>query len=81
MSRRIIFFEISSVPLASEGINEGINRLLDYIGNTPGTRTPQLASHLEFPIKTMERWLAELKRKGLIEHRGSKKTGGYYKIS
>jgi hypothetical protein len=32
------------------------------------------------PAKTVERWLAELKGKGRIEYRGSKKTGGYFAI-
>ena len=61
-----------------EGITEGINALLKYIWNAPGKRVPQLADTLGIPAKTIERWIAVLKREGDIEFRGSKKAGGYF---
>ena len=62
----------------TEGITEGINRLLEHIRNTPGKRIPQFVDSLGIPAKTIERWIADLKRQGRIEYRGSKKTGGYF---
>ena len=62
------------------GINEGINALLEYILNAPGKRIPQLAQGLGIPAKTIERWVADLKRQGRIEYRGSKKGGGYFLV-
>jgi ATP-dependent DNA helicase RecG len=62
----------------SEGLSEGLNRLLECIRSMPGSQTPQLAKQLNIPAKTIERWIRELKQKGAIEYRGSKKTGGYY---
>lgn len=62
----------------NEGLNEGLNRLLAIIKDNPGKRIPQLAGTLGIPAKTIERWLAELKKQDKIEYRGSKKTGGYY---
>ncbi|MBM9612707.1 hypothetical protein JWJ90_00235 [Desulfobulbus rhabdoformis] len=64
----------------TEGITEGVGLLLKEIRLTPGRRIPHLTQHLNRPQKTIERWIAELKRQGLIEYRGSKKTGGYYGV-
>jgi len=37
-----------------------------------------VAEKLGAPAKTVERWITVLKKQELIEHRGSRKTGGYY---
>ncbi|MEA2039593.1 MAG: hypothetical protein U9N82_07140 [Thermodesulfobacteriota bacterium] len=81
--------KISSVSVSTEGISEGItggisegiNLLLEHIQSAPGRRIPQLADHLGIPAKTIERWIADLKRQGCVEYRGSKKSGGYYTVN
>ena len=81
--------KISSVPGPyegisagiSEGISEGISMLLEHIQEVPGKRIPQLSEYLGTPSKTIERWIADLKRQGRIEYRGSKKAGGYYVVN
>ena len=70
----------STVVNSGEGVNEGVNELLKLIRNKPGNRIPQLSQHLGVSKKTIERWVVTLKRKGLIEYRGSSKTGGYYSL-
>ena len=35
---------------------------------------------LDVPFDTIEKQIRILLKKGLIEHRGSKKTGGYYPV-
>jgi len=60
------------------GINGGINELFKFIKKTPGKRTNEIAGAISVPAKTVEKWLAILKREGKIEFIGSKKTGGYY---
>jgi len=65
---------------ASEGISEGVNRLLEFIRSYPGLRTPQISESLEVPAKTLERWIKRLREQGKIEFRGSTKTGGYWKL-
>jgi ATP-dependent DNA helicase RecG len=70
--------KISSEMQSAGGISEGIKLLLQHIRKLPGQRTPQLASSLNVPAKTIERWIRELKKQSLIEFRGSKKSGGYY---
>lgn len=79
--------KISSLALSeginegtTKGISEGINSLLEHILSSPGKRVPQLAATLGLPAKTVERWVADLKRQGRIEYRGSKKAGGYYVV-
>ena len=62
-----------------EGINEGINeKILRLIKTHPGTRVPYLHSVVTASQATVERVLSALIAEGKIEHRGSKKTGGYY---
>ena len=62
-----------------EGINEGINeKILRLIKTHPGTRVPYLHSVVTASQATVERVLSALIAEGRIEHRGSKKTGGYY---
>ncbi len=46
----------------------------------PGRQVPQLTDSLKISKKTIERWVIELKRQGLIEYRGNKKTGGYHVV-
>lgn len=70
--------KISTAIKSNEGISEGIKLLLQYIKKTPGQRIPQLATGLNIPAKTIERWISELRKEQLVEFRGSKKAGGYY---
>ena len=70
------------IKAANEGIkpgNEGMSEgLKSIVLSHPGIRVPQLATHLRRSRQTIERYVADLKRQGIIEYRGSKKTGGYY---
>ena len=62
-----------------EGINEGLNeKILRLIKTHPGTRVPYLHSVVTASQATVERIISSLIAEGKIEHRGSKKTGGYH---
>jgi ATP-dependent DNA helicase RecG len=61
----------------SEGVNGGVNALLEFIQKTPGLRKPQISRAMGIPVKTLEHWLKELKDQNKIEFRGSPKRGGY----
>ena len=64
-----------------EGINEGINDwLLRLVATHPGVRLPYLKSVVGKSTATVERAVAALVAEGKIEHRGSKKTGGYWRM-
>ena len=63
----------------SEGIDEGIKILLEFIEKSPGLRAPQISKALGVPVKTLERWVRHLKVRNQIEFRGSRRFGGYWK--
>ena len=47
----------------------------------PGIRREELSLHIGKSVETVKRLIAVLVASSLIEHRGSKKTGGYYVVS
>lgn len=64
---------------ANEEINDGIKfDVFRLILEKPGCRVPFLTKALSVSRATVERAVAALIIIGKIEHRGSKKTGGYH---
>ncbi len=62
-----------------EGINEGINdAVLRLVSNHPGRGVPFFRATLKASRSGIERAVAALVAAGAIEHRGSRKTGGYW---
>ena len=68
---------VESHPLT---LNTPQQKVLDFIRSHPGVSVPKLNEGLNIPSKSLERHISALIDKGLIEHRGSKKTGGYYAL-
>lgn len=62
------------------GLNDGQKKTLDYICQHQGYNTKQVSIGLDVPFDTIEKQIRILLKRGLIEHRGSKKTGGYYPV-
>ena len=62
----------------NEGVSEGVKQLYKFIRHNPGKRTPELSLELDVPIKTLERWLQQLRELGEVEFRGSPRKGGYW---
>ena len=60
------------------GVNGGVNALLVYLQANPGKRASELVEPLDTSLRTIERWLKQLKEKDQIEFRGAPKTGGYF---
>ena len=67
------------------GVNDGVKTLSESLKpvystvfSNPGIKANNVAALLDRPLPTVEKQLATLKKKGLIEYRGSAKTGGYY---
>lgn len=60
------------------GLNGTIKEVYDYIQSHQGASAVDIENKLNIPLRTLQRWLKELKEKDLIEYRGSKKTGGYF---
>ena len=61
-----------------ESLNKGQQAVLDCIKANPGLRVPMISEGINIPSKSIERHISVLISRNLIEHRGSKKTGGYY---
>ena len=60
---------------------EKIQEVLACIEKQPNCNTADIVSATGFSLSTVERSIVELKQQGLIEHTGSKKTGGYKAVN
>ena len=92
-SDKIMFSEedifVSKVPLKNlvlengglnGGLNDGQKRVFQLIQENEGIKVKEISNRLNIPIDTIDKQIKVLINKNLIEHRGSRKTGGYYKI-
>ena len=71
----------ATVPAGSpEGLNPGQRAVLDCIKAHPGLKVPGIETETGIPAKSIERHIKVLIERNLIEHRGSKKTGGYHAL-
>lgn len=69
-----------------EGVIEGVGKnikekmalILCELNKQPGLRTNMLSDKTNIPIKSIERYIKQLKDAGLIKYSGSTKSGGYY---
>lgn len=64
----------------NDRLKEREKQVFQILTESPGLRTNELSSIIEVSISTLSRTLKNLVDLGLIEYRGSKKTGGYYII-
>ncbi len=64
-----------------DGINAPQRVVLDCIKAHPGLKVPGIEAETGIPAKSVERHIKVLIERNLIEHRGSKKTGGYYVVT
>ena len=71
---------VPSVGSVRPNVSAGQNKVLEYIRENPGLRVPMISEGLNIPSKSIERHVKALIALGLIEHRGSKKTGGYFAL-
>ena len=70
-----------TVEPINEPLNGGLNEhLLKLVKTHPGVQLPYLKSVVGKSLATVKRFIAALVAEGLVEHRGSKKTGGYYLV-
>ena len=65
----------------AEGLNAGQQSVLDCIKAHEGINVPRISEVTNIPSKSIERHISVLIERKLIEHRGSKKTGGYHVVT
>ena len=63
---------------ANVGVNVGVNEVLEIVKNRPGINTKEIHQQFDVTLRTIERWIKELRGNNKIEFRGASKTGGYY---
>ena len=65
-----------------ESLNINVKRrmltILTLLDKNPGLRTTAVNDKTGIPVKSIERYLSELKQRGLIVYKGSSSSGGYY---
>ena len=61
-------------------VSGGVTELLEFIQTNPGLRANELSEHIDTPLRTVQRWLKQLKDENKIEFQGAPKTGGYVVI-
>ena len=65
----------------TEGVKEKRKQILAVILQNPGIRVPGIENRTQIPVKTIERYIKQLRTANLIEFRGnSPQTGGYYSM-
>ena len=57
--------------------DEKIREVLSYIEHHANCNSADIIAGTKYSLSTVERCLSELRKQGLIEHTGSKKSGGY----
>ena len=73
--------DTSAADLSAGGINGGLSAdILQLVRKHAGLNVSELERHIGKSRRSIERALSTLTKIGLVEHRGSKKTGGYYAI-
>ena len=75
---------VSSDDRLSDRLNDRLNsrekKVIQILSESPGLRTNELSPLIQVSIPTLSRTLKNLINLGLIEYRGSKKTGEYHVI-
>lgn len=76
MTDKLAASDISAIS----ALSAGQKKVLDCIKAHPGLKVPGIEAETGIPAKSIERHISALIARNLIEHRGSKKTGGYHAL-
>ena len=71
---------LHKVEMTKSALSKGQQAVLDCIKAHPGLKVPGIETETGIPAKSIERHIKVLIERNLIEHRGSKKTGGYHAL-
>ena len=64
----------------NDRVNDSVNATYLIIKSNPGIQRKAISDFTGKSIPTIDRHIAILVKKGLIEHKDSDKTGGYYPV-
>lgn len=68
---------VQSFGFSKDEYENATTPVLAFIKSHPGCKGSDIKEHFQISLSTINRILAQLKKEGLIEYVGSKKTGGY----
>ena len=66
------------IGVVNGAVNGAVNQVFRYISELPGCRANAISSALDLPLRTVQRYLEQLKKQNKIEFRGAPRNGGYY---
>lgn len=66
------------VGAVSGAVNGAVTDVLAFLQAMPGSRANAIAAALNLPLRSVQRYLEQLKRENKIEFRGAPRNGGYY---
>ena len=70
------FFESLNVS-----VKQRMSAILTAIHKNPGLRTTAISTNTGIPAKSVERYLSDLKKAGIVIYEGSANSGGYYVVN
>lgn len=76
--RLVVGLDEGIVDRPYDKISDPRSKVLDYIKASEGCSIPKITAATGIPARSVARHVSALVAQGLIEHRGSNKTGGYY---
>lgn len=59
-------------------VNGAVIQVLQYLRNHPGSRANAIVGALDIPLRSVQRYLTQLKKENKIEFRGASRNGGYF---
>jgi len=62
----------------SNGVKQEMIKIVVYLHSNPGTMSYDIVAALGRPKPTVDRYIANLKEKNIIEFKGAPKSGGYF---
>lgn len=62
----------------TSGVREKMTKILLALYKEGGVRAGDLEKRIDIPVKSIERYIKQLRDAGIIEFKGAKRTGGYY---
>ncbi len=63
-----------------EGVNGGVNDILEFIKNNPNLRAKQISDAITVPLRTCERYIKQLKDEDKIEFKGHLKQVVFWNV-
>ena len=62
-------------------VKQRMSAILTAIHKNPGLRTTAISTSTGIPAKSVERYLSDLKKVGIVIYKGSANSGGYYVVN